>query len=315
MQLNEDIIEIQGNDGLIRRGIITMPATTEPSMTGIVLLPAGLKYRTGPQRLYVTMARHFAGLGYHVLRIDPLGIGESDGEMPALPNTKIFRTVEEGRFADDALLAAETMKECFSIKKVIAGGICGGAITSQLAAARKSGVIDGVLSINTSVSLAGVASEDNLTLSETQAKKNYKAYLKKIFSRHAWARILKGQSSFRDIFKTLYTVSMGRVFKRKPIISLEPLKNENPKFIKSFRQLDKSGIKQFFLFAGNDNRWSEFQDIILNRYLDGHFEGNSYKIDIVPDANHEFHFREWQQSAIEKIANWITESFAQAKSP
>lgn len=309
MQIKDDLVEIQGNDGLVRRGIITTPISENHSETGIILLPAGLKYRCGPQRFYVFIARYLAERGYPVLRFDPVGIGESDGELPVVPHAEIFRSIEQGRFVDDAILASEWMKKCFGIKKVIVGGICGAAITSQLAAVEKIGVINGIISINTAVSNAGTSTANTMVLGNAQVKKNSRAYLKKILSLHAWSRIFKGTSDYKSILKTLYTLVINRLTYRTKKIIIEPHPNENPKFIKSFQLSEQLGIRHFLLFSGNDNRWSEFQDIILNRYLDSCMESNNYKIDVIPDANHELHLKEWQLQAMNKIYDWLQDSF------
>ena len=309
MKIIEDAIEIRGNDGLIRRGIMTTPTSKDRADIGILLLPAGLKYRIGPQRFYVSIARYLANKGYSIFRFDPLGLGESDGELPLESLSKIYNSVEQGSFTDDALLAAETMKKHFGIKKVIAGGICGGALTSQLAAVNKKGIIDGILSINTSVSIDGAQVKDPMVLGDAQMKKNYQVYLKKTISLQAWSRIFKGKSNFIEIYKTMYTLLVNKFSKKKISTILEPLSNENPNFIKSFLILEQLNIKHMLLYSENDDYWNEFQDIILNRYLNGRLNGKGYTINIIPDADHVFSLPEWQQQAMDKIYDWLLESF------
>lgn len=305
--MKEEVVQITGDDGLVRRGIISMPENSNG--IGILLLPAGFKYRVGPARFYVYLARYFADYGYTVFRFDPAGLGESDGDLPVLPVQNLWRTLEEGRFVDDALLAAKTMREKFDMHTVISGGICGGAITSQLAAAKDTGLIDGIISINTSVTLAGPTGKSSLTMGESQATKNYNSYIQKLFSMHAWKRFLSGQSDFITIFKTINTM-VSAIFKKHKPENLEPLENENPNFVKSFRLLENKNIKHLLLFSGNDNRWSQFQDVILRRYLDNKTKHGGYNIEIIPEANHELHFREWQEKAIDIIKIWLSSSFS-----
>ena len=75
--MTDEIFEFCSAQGTSLRGILTIPE----SITGapLLLLPAGLKYRVGPGRLYIYIARWFAGRGHPVLRFDPQGLGESDG--------------------------------------------------------------------------------------------------------------------------------------------------------------------------------------------------------------------------------------------
>jgi alpha-beta hydrolase superfamily lysophospholipase len=302
--MNEEIFEVKGQDGLIRRGIVTIPNACNG--VGILLLPAGLKYRVGPARFYVHLARNLVKDGYTILRYDPAGLGESEGKLPLLPVQKIWRTLEEGRFVEDALLAVEAMKNKYGLKRIVSGGICGGAITSQLAAAERNGMIDGIVSINTSVTLAGAPEKSSITLGEAQAKKNYKSYVRKLVSRHAWKRLLTCESDIKSIFKTIMTIMTG-VFKKNN--ELVPLENENTRFMKTFNLLQRKNVKHLLIFGGNDNRWTQFQDVILTRYLDNQIENNAYKIAVIPDANHELHFREWRDNAVITIKSWLSDLY------
>lgn len=58
-------------------GILTEPAQPRPGAPAVVILNAGIIHRVGPHRLHVRMARHLAGLGFPVLRIDQGGVGDS----------------------------------------------------------------------------------------------------------------------------------------------------------------------------------------------------------------------------------------------
>lgn len=57
-------------------GIITHPEI-DVGLPTVILLNAGLIHRIGPNRVYVRLARHLAGLGFQVLRFDLSGIGDS----------------------------------------------------------------------------------------------------------------------------------------------------------------------------------------------------------------------------------------------
>ena len=60
-------------------GILTPadPARAKPDRPVIVLSNAGCVNRAGPHRMYVTMARRWAAMGFDVLRVDLSGIGDS----------------------------------------------------------------------------------------------------------------------------------------------------------------------------------------------------------------------------------------------
>ncbi len=306
--MNEQLFEVRGEDGLARRGILTMPAEGRGT-TAVLLLPAGLKYRIGPHRLNVKLARRLAASGYLVLRFDPLGLGESDGAIAPGPMREIWRTVESGRFVDDVLLAATTLRARHGVERLLVGGLCGGAITAQLAAARVPGAIDGVVSFGTAVTLSGGEGAAVRPVSTGIARHHFQSYLQKLLSRDAWARLLGGESDFASISATLRGVLRGLWRKRSAGAGVTPFPNENPAFIESFHALERRQMPHLLVFGDGDNRWLEFNEAILRRYLKGARQGAGYEIELIPQANHELHWTPWQETAIAAVAAWLQRRF------
>ncbi|MBI3899540.1 MAG: alpha/beta fold hydrolase [Gammaproteobacteria bacterium] len=303
--MNETLFEVAGADGLMRRGIVTGPQTG--SGMGIVLLPAGLKYHIGPGRFNVLLARSLAAAGHTVLRIDPIGMGESDGHIEAGATRELWRSVEQGRFVDDTLLACREFRRCFGLERIIVAGICGGAITGQLAAARARGVIDGVVSLNTAVTLSPIDANAAKPMGAVQAQHHMKSYLRKLLAPAAWRRLFSGESDIAGIGRIVVTAVKTRIGGGRRTLDLFP--NENPAYLESFRTLERNRIPHLLLFSGNDNRWLEFQEIVLQRYLNGNSKSEQYEIGVIADANHEFHWRAWQQEAFRHIGQWIERTF------
>ena len=114
-------------------GILTPAAEpSPPDRPPIVLLPAGAVNRSGPHRLYVTMARRWANLGFTVLRVDLSGIGDTParpGERESLvyPRTGLNDIGEALDF-----LAGET-----GASRFILVGLCSGADLAYQAARRE----------------------------------------------------------------------------------------------------------------------------------------------------------------------------------
>jgi predicted alpha/beta hydrolase len=78
--VGETLLEFGGDVPLF--GVLTTPAAPRPTAADhrptVVLLNAGAVHHVGPNRMYVTFARHLARLGHSVLRLDIAGIGDSD---------------------------------------------------------------------------------------------------------------------------------------------------------------------------------------------------------------------------------------------
>lgn len=177
MSWREDVFEVP-NNGVVLRGIITRPNTGSCDMA-VILLPAGLKDRVGPHRLYVQLARQLVRPGVLVLRLDAEGIGESDGELDTAINARHYRRIQSGLFVDDTLSAMRALTAREGVRRFVLGGLCGGAISAQLAAAAAPSVVAGILSL----SHVAVLDEDRLTSTRTRSEvvSNNRAYLRKLF--------------------------------------------------------------------------------------------------------------------------------------
>ena len=111
-------------------GILTAPppSTARPDLPPIILLNAGTVHRVGSHRLYVPMARKWAALGFHVLRVDLSGIGDS----PVLEGHPENLTYPRDGL-EDARAAMDFLKETTTSGKFIVAGLCsGGDIAFQL---------------------------------------------------------------------------------------------------------------------------------------------------------------------------------------
>lgn len=310
--MNEDAIEFHGPGGM-RRGIVTLPdAGPSGGTTGVLLLPAGLKYRVGPHRLNVALARALAPMGYSVLRFDPFGIGDSDGQLPGGPLRELWLGVEQGRFVEDTLKAARELRERYGLRRIVAGGLCGGAVTALLAAAVGPDLIDGVLSINTAVTFSMDAKAARRPIGRLQARHNFKAYLQKLFSPAAWARMARGDSDYAGITHTVVATVRSCVRGSAPVA---PASHTNAQFIESFDALERRRTPHLLVFSGNDNRWLEFQELVFQHHLGGRSTGAGYEIQVIPDANHELHLSVWQRQLQERFGEWLGRHFCEAERP
>jgi alpha-beta hydrolase superfamily lysophospholipase len=92
----------------------------------ILLANAGCVNRVGPHRMYVTMARRWAQLGFDVLRMDLSGIGDS----PAAPGALENLTYPTSGFED----IGEAMHAVGASRTIVAGLCSGGDYAFQLGA-------------------------------------------------------------------------------------------------------------------------------------------------------------------------------------
>jgi len=310
--MSERAFEFTGPEGLTRRAIENRPEgrTQTTGDTGIVLLPAGLKYRAGPSRMNVQLARSFEKAGYPVLRFDPLGIGESDGAIEDAPMHAMYDSIVQGRFVDDTLLGCAVARERFGVNKIIVGGLCGGAITAMLAGASQPGAIQGLLLLSTPITLSGADSKiGGPALSPGLARHHSRAYAKKLFSPDAWKRVLRLESNFSGVFAALKMAAVDKLRPRKAAAAMATVANESPLFMQAFTRLNQHHTAQLYLFGGSDNRWVDFDTGIVQPRLRGQLRGPSYDIKVLREANHEFQSGSARQHIVAEANAWLAQRF------
>lgn len=126
--LRERVATFGPAPGLV--GVETLPFENgdQPNLTGarsdlpaVVLLNAGVVHRIGPHRLTVTLARHLAEAGFHVLRYDVSGLGDSPSRSGGS---------RMGVAIADAQAAMDYLTRSSGHRRFIVGGLCSGADNS-----------------------------------------------------------------------------------------------------------------------------------------------------------------------------------------
>lgn len=299
--LAEEVYICTSREGLRLRGIVHR--SERANGRGLLLLPAGMKYRVGAHGFYVWMARQLARRGYTVLRADTAGIGYSDGPPHLGPVHEVWRRVEQGALVADAMDLAQDFRRRYQLESLVAGGICGAAVTAQLAVASDPRLLDGVLAINAPISLS--SSPQHRRMNSENASLNARRYLRKLFSGFAWNRLLRGESDFSAIY-AFVIIFLRDCLTLKGVSKERQLSDQlNEKFVSSYRSMCKNGVKVLYLFGGGDSQWTDFRSIFLKYYLHGKMEGEYHAVEVIPEANHELYLEQWQTAALESIQRWL----------
>jgi len=130
------------------------------------MLNAGILHRVGPNRLYVTAARELEQLGFHVLRFDLWGIGDSQGSA---------KSPAGGTFRDDTETAMEEINHLLGINRFILAGICMGAKIALDVAWRDPRV-------------------DSLMLMEGIYVRSVRYHVSRLLDPWKWSRLFSGRS-------------------------------------------------------------------------------------------------------------------------
>lgn len=300
------------SDGQIElRGILHTPGRPGAKV-GIVLLCPGYKHRVGQHRLYVHVARMLCANGFPVLRFDFHGLGESEGEIKRCFFDDFWGYIQTGGFVSDTLASVDPFKQTTAVEKVVLMGLCGGAITGLIAAARDPR-IDGLILINISIALQG-SSDDWFTTNMPPglADSLLSAYLDRVKSPRSWLRLLTLKSDYRVIWKSVSSkFRRGMAPPRR--LDLEHDTGDsgvNPHFLSSFRSYCSSGRPILFAFSENDKEKWAFDANVLDRYL---YRGNPYEkcysIFVVNGANHSFTLPKWRETLLDASLAWLNSHF------
>ena len=119
-------------------GIVTPadPARAKAGRPAVLLTNAGCVNRAGPHRLYVTMARRWASLGFDVVRVDLSGIGDS----PVAPGER-----ENLTYPPSALDDLRAAMRALGDRRVVVVGLCSGGDYAFQLGANEPGVVGALL--------------------------------------------------------------------------------------------------------------------------------------------------------------------------
>lgn len=123
-------------------GIVTEPRRGESRRRAVIFLNTGADHHIGASRMYVSLARRWARQGYHVLRMDLSGLGDSRPRAGRADN-EVFPVDAIA----DIRAAVEHMRGSYRCGDITLLGLCSGAYHALRAAAEGVSV-DRILMVN-----------------------------------------------------------------------------------------------------------------------------------------------------------------------
>lgn len=187
--MREEVVLLGSRRAVV--GILTRPdGDGVPGAPGVLLLNSGWVHRTGPNRIYVQLARRLAAAGFPVVRLDLPGVGDSPPSPRDLP-------LLEGVLED----LREVMGDLSSVgeaRRFVPMGICSGADVSFRLAAEDERVVGAVM-VN-----ANVLDPEAATTADTHSRRRLSFYLRRaLFDAGRWRRLLTGKTAYGGLLHTL----------------------------------------------------------------------------------------------------------------
>ena len=186
-----------GTDGKLF-GILSEPSTAaDPMRPTILLLNSGSVHHAGPNRLYVSLARQMARLGFRCLRMDFSGLGDSVVDDPTKENIPYLATASAEAAAAIAELQRGTDGRAFVLM-----GLCSGAHAAFHAALDLTDlpIVECVL-----INPLTFYYQDGMSLDEPKVEhfSEWRWYMNALWDVGRWSRLIRGKSNFGDIFGLL----------------------------------------------------------------------------------------------------------------
>lgn len=294
------------SDGLRLYGILHIPDNDVIiKKTWINILNPGLKNRVSPNRLNIKIARMLCKKGFYVLRFDPKGIGDSEGDISNNSDLRadLWGDIQKGLFVEDTLASITFLTNTINIQSVVLIGVCGGAITAILSAHRNKN-INGLILVDTPIRITTSDMRlSNIIIENAQ----YKEILKNIFKKNSWSKLYKLHGS-DNVYSFINHISRN-ILKR--LMKLFIFNNNmqhvserfNYEFFHAFNILVKK-IDILFIFSENDVTFREWNED-MGQYIKKFQNKKYFQIKTIKNANHVYTEEEWQSELFKNIDNWI----------
>jgi alpha-beta hydrolase superfamily lysophospholipase len=203
-------------------GIVAQPPNAPRGGRAILLLNAGAQPRIGPNRMWVTLARHWAARGVTVMRLDLSGLGDSAPRAGEAENA-VYSPAGTADIAD----AAAYLRREHGASTIDVVGLCGTAYHGLKAAA--AGVaIDRVVAINPQVFFWDPSAPVGVgTVATNKAASEVARYRQALLKAESWKKLFTGGvklGTASRIFKKRFvdfSVSQGRRVARRLHVPLE----------------------------------------------------------------------------------------------
>lgn len=258
-------------------GILHEPEGNARGM-GIVFLHGWAGCRGGPHRMLVETARRLCDAGYHALRFDLRGRGDSTGEVAA---TDLDGMIEDARAARRFLLARDGVERACWL------GICSGGNVA-LGAASLDHDVDGLILWSTPL----FAPYKRASQEVARRGIFLVEYARKLFRRETWVKLFKGRIRFGLIGRVL----LGR---RKPSGGERDPKDSRRHVMQSLRGYHG---RTLFIYGSKDDESVGAPDFYR------HFcqaNGIPATFHTVEGANHSYYSVAWTEEVIAQTLGWL----------
>jgi pimeloyl-ACP methyl ester carboxylesterase len=216
----------------------------------IVLFNSGTVHHVGPNRLYVTLAREFAALGFPTVRCDLEGLGDSvqrgtGRENHPYPDSAV----------PDARQILHSLRERYGVRSFVLMGLCSGAYTAFQAGLVEPALVSELVLINP-LTWRWVEG-DAVDTKHFSAVAHYKGTMRRLDS---WKKLLRGQVNLVYLGGVVLSHLRKQVMSRVSALNELLFPSRGPLLSRQLRQLFAAKQKVALFVSSNDPGWDMLQD-------------------------------------------------------
>lgn len=297
--------------GHLLRGILHEPDDARARGVCVLLLSPGIKGRVGPHRLYLKIAARLVPLGFHVLRFDFPGLGDSDGALSERVMADMYNSIQSGRYVGDTTAAMDWMENTCRVRRFVGSGLCGGSLTALLTA-ENDRRIECLLGIGLPATMEGSREHWGRHLTEGQLARVRDGYFRRLRSPESWRRLLLGRSDYAVIWKAIRQVLVPAGSRAPAPAAADDRTddNTNPRFGPAFRAVAESGRPLLLLFGENDRLHFAFAEKFEARNAPWlQHRPRPYSVQLISKANHVMSDNPWVKEMLDIAERWLQDQY------
>jgi pimeloyl-ACP methyl ester carboxylesterase len=260
-------------------GVMTRSSVVQPSMKPtVVILNTGIIHRVGHHRMSVTLARRLAAAGFHALRFDFAGVGDSETRMDGLsPLDSSLADLGE---------VVDWLERERGIARVVLVGLCSGADHAILHGHDDPRVV-GLVLMDPSI--------------PTTARFYLQYILRNLTRFRSYVSVALGRSGLLRIWLADLLYGLRSNANMRPA-SLEELRFH--KFLgQSYRNAIANGVQILAIFTGDSTRQT-YQEQMLDAFPGIEF-GNQLVLEFFQGSDHLFSLERDRIRLFDLILGWI----------
>lgn len=251
----------------------------DPGRPAILIFNAGAVHHVGPNRIYVTLARTLAAMGFACLRFDLEGIGDSVLRAPGRENHPYPETATR-----DARAALDFLKREHGYSRFLALGLCSGAHTAFHAGlAMRQDEIGELILINPLTFYWA----EGMSLETASRFEDVKAYQRSMRDPARWLKLLRGDVNMKRLLEIIVTHPATLARSWYDSLCETALPHKAPRLSRDLRRLLESNRRVTFLIAEGDPG----RDILMagaRRTATRGLKDGRIRLEMIPGGDHTF---------------------------